>query len=53
MIVMGNYNIQDFEHYVMSQMSLDANFSRSSVSFDINKIALHVCLEVLLLELIR
>lgn len=41
-IVMGKYSKADFEEFVMSQMTLDNNYSRASVSFDIAKIAHHV-----------
>ena len=40
---MGNYDVNDFEDFVMSHMTLDTNYSRSSVSFDIPRIANYVC----------
>eukprot|EP00026_Physarum_polycephalum_P000006 Phypoly_transcript_00006.p1 GENE.Phypoly_transcript_00006~~Phypoly_transcript_00006.p1 ORF type:complete len:4090 (+),score=503.30 Phypoly_transcript_00006:465-12734(+) len=46
-IVMGNYSVSDFEEFVMSQMTLDSNHSRSSVSFDITKIAHHISEKIL------
>lgn len=42
MLVTGNYDQQDFEYFILSHMSVDNGFSRSSLTFDIKRIKRHV-----------
>jgi hypothetical protein len=38
MLVTGNYNQQDFERFILSHVSLDENFTRDILRFDISRI---------------
>lgn len=38
MLITGNYNQQDFEQFILSLVSLDDNFSRNALHFDVRRI---------------